>query len=169
MSAPQPSRCVFAIVIPTALLSALAPPGCDSPAPKPPARKPATKYDEEYLAALAAANEFCHAWRQGDVAAGRPLLSPRIKRTFPDSRIRDVISGTPNARHVAFEISAGSRGADGSIAFRVRLFHRYTGRAEDRIEGPVQSIVMQPDGAGRWLVDRFPLLEEPESPEAVIR
>ena len=169
MKVSRSSRCVCAIFIPAALVFTLAPPGCDRPVPKPQAKKPATKHDGEYIAALAAANEFCHAWRQGDAGAARSLLSPRIKRTFPDRRIRDVISGTPNSHHVAFEISTGSRAADGGITFHVRLFCRYTGQAEDRIEGPVQSIVMRPDGAGNWLVDRFPLLDEPESPEAVIR
>lgn len=157
------------ILIPAAVVFAPVPLGCDRPVPKPQAKRRVTTNDAEYMAALAAANEFCHAWRHRDVGTARSLLSSRVRRTFPDSRIRDIVSGSPNSHHVAFEISGGSRAADGSFTFRVRLFYRYTGRAEDRIEGPVESIVMRRDEAGKWLVDRFPMLDEPESPEAVIR
>jgi len=169
MNVPRPSRCVLVVLLPTALVSAWLLPGCDQPPPKAPARKSSQKHTGEYIAALASANAFCQAWRQRDVAVGKSLLSLRIKRTFPESRIHDALSGTGNPRHAAYEISHGVRAADASIAFRLRLFYRYTGGIQDRVESPVASIVLRRDEAGTWLVDRFPLLDELESPEVIVR
>jgi hypothetical protein len=42
------------------------------------------------------------------------------------------------------------------MAFRVRLFFRFTGRAEDRVESSAHRMVMARDDRGRWVVDRFP-------------
>ena len=160
---------IFSILHATALAVMLTPAACDRPAAGPGSQRPAKTYDDNYLAALAAANEFCQAWRERDVDTAKALLSPRIRRTFSNQHIADALSGTSNPHHAAYEISDGERGPRGTIVFRLRLFYRYTGRAQDRIEAPAASIVLYRDEGGNWLVDRFPLLTEPTSPEVIVR
>jgi hypothetical protein len=152
-------RAAAAILIPVAALLA----GCHrrSSAPPAPAARAQPSWDADYVAALAAANRFCHAWRQRDLRAGKDLLSTRIKRTFPEARIRDALVGAPNPEHAAFELSDGERVEDGRVVFRLRLFFRYAGRAADRIEAPSERIVLVRDAAGQWHVDEFPLLVRP--------
>ena len=130
--------------------------GCDRPA----SRKPSggSRYDANYLAANATANEFCEAWRLRDVPAGKALLSSRAKRTYPDARIHDALAGSPSPLHASFEVHSGTRGSDGSLAFRLLLHYRYLGQAQERIESREEQIVLTRDESGAWLVDRFPLL-----------
>jgi len=129
-----------------------------------PPRKPAATqtYDAHYIGALAAADEFCDAWRRRDVRTAKILLSRRVRRTFPDAQIQDAIAGPPSPGHAAYEISGGSRSTDGSFTFALRLFYRFAGRAQERIEARSDSIAVQRDDTGTWLVDRFPLLNEPK-------
>ena len=147
--------------LPTAvLLAAILAAGaiaCDRRAPAPPA---STQFDANYLDALAAANGFCDAWRRGDVETGKKLLSVRVKRAFPDAAIHDAIAGPPNPQHVAYELSDGQARAD-RMTFRLRLLYRFAGRAQQRIEARAEQVVLRRDADGRWLVDRFPLLDEP--------
>jgi len=133
-----------------------------SEVPGSPATRPAkTVYDDDYIDALSAANKFCQAWRQADYAAGKKLLSRRLARAYSDKRLQDAIAGLSNPRHAAIEIFEGQKLPDGRFAFKIRLFHRYTGVIEDRIEAPVERIVMVrrpvPDRPARWLVDEFPI------------
>lgn len=160
---PTDGSRAFALTLAAAILLAGAWAGCKrTRSTPPPDQTPSTQYDAGYAGALAAANEFCHAWRRGDLEAGKALLSRRILRTFPDIRIRDAIVGLPSPQHVAFEIAGGSRGDDGSMTFGVRLFYRFLGQADERIEGPAETIALRRDDAGVWRVDRFRLLDEPD-------
>jgi len=156
LSAPFRHR-ARSVLLPAAVLACVAGTGCPrrpSAAPARPAR------DADYLAALAVADEFCEAWRRGDVPTGKLLLSRRAQRAFPDARIHDAIAGAPSPQHTAFELSDGSRGPDGSFRFRLRLHYRFQGQAQERIESHDEQIVLTADDAGAWRVDRFPLLED---------
>ncbi len=134
--------------------------GCRPRDQAPPA---AAAEDPEYLAAyadaLAVANAFCRAWQAKDVGAGKALLSTRVRRTFPDQQMHDAIAGPANPAHLAFEIHDGSR-EDERFAFRLRLFYRFAGRAQQRVEARDEAILLVREGEA-WLVDAFPLLERP--------
>ena len=131
-----------------------------APPPGPTSTRPAeTPYDADYLAALAIADRFCEAWRAGDVGVGRMLLTRRLIRQHSDQRINDAIAARGNPRHEAFEIFDGQRLADGRFAFRVRLFLSYAGQSGQRIETPVELIIVAPGEDGQWRVDGFPLLQ----------
>ena len=154
---------IFAWLFVVAASVAMTQSACDRSSQPPPAAdgkaRANDKYNADYIAALAAANEFCRAWRRGDVGAGVGLLSRRVRRALPDARIRDAIAGVGNPRHAGFEISNGEHVGPGQVAFRVRLLYTYVGQSEDRTEAPLERIVLQRDESGRWLVERFPLLE----------
>jgi hypothetical protein len=140
------------MLLPVAMvLAVLAPAGCEGDAP--PSADPK---DPAYAAALAAANDFLHAWREKDLSAGRNLLSERLTRAHTLSQIEDVVCGHPSAQHAAFTVSGGEPAGEGRMAFRVRLFFRFTGRADDRVESSAHRMVMARDDRGRWQVDVFP-------------
>ena len=126
--------------------------------PPPPTTQPAeTPLDDNYIDALAAANQFLDAWKKCDYPIGKARMSRRLIRQYPESRLRDAVTGLPNPHHVAFEIFDGKRLPDGRIAFKIRLFYKYTGQINDKIEGPVQRIILAADDTGDWLVDEFPI------------
>lgn len=118
---------------------------------------PAASYDRDYLQALAAADEFCDAWRKGDLADGAALLTPRLKSQHPERHIADAITGGDNSTHVAYEVFSGERLGDGRFAFKVRLLRRFSGDTRDLIDGPIGRLVLQRDDAGVWRVDEFPI------------
>ena len=135
--------------------------GCEklrSPTPARPASRPAAEdFGEDYARALAVADQFCEAWRLGDVAIARLLVSQRLRRLHGDGRLNEALAAAPNANHVGFEISEGRRLGEGRYVFRVRLVRRYLGRQEDRIEAPPGQIVLAAQQDGQWRVDELPL------------
>jgi len=134
--------------------------GCERPPAPPPASRPATQspYDERYVSALAAAGEFCRAWRRSDLAAGKAMLTLRVRRTYSDARMRDAIAGLGNPAHGAFEIGDGEPLPGGRMAFHVRLFFRFAGQVDSRVEVADERIVLARDESGQWMVDEFPML-----------
>jgi hypothetical protein len=113
---------------------------------------------DDYVGALAAANEFCHAWLTGSLQDARALMTRRLIRQHPDERIADAVVGVSNPLHVAYEIFQGRKLAPKGFAFNVRFFRKHFGQQGSHVEGPVERIVMVRDEKGRWLVDEFPLL-----------
>ena len=126
--------------------------GAEAPGPRAAAEAP----DDDYVRALAVANRFCQAWRQRRYAAGKALLTRRLVRQHPEQRLRDLIAGPHNPRHAAFEVFGGRRLGPGRFEFSVRLFLRFVGESEQRIETLAERIVLVRDGSGTWRVDDFP-------------
>jgi len=138
-------------------------PGVKKPRPTRPAKTrparaaPRPVYDDDYAAALGAADMFCQAWKTRDLHGGQVLLSARMKAGATPEQIRNIIMGRANPSHAAYEIFGGRRLDDGRIAFSLRLFYRYAGRNYNRIEAPLQRIVIARDEAGQWKVDDLPV------------
>jgi hypothetical protein len=162
MTLETPSHLGAGIVILTcAALAAAGLAGCEYISPPPPASQPAeTRYNEAYAGALAAVDDFCQAWVKGDAVAGRALLSVRMQRRYPDQLLGDVIAGSGNPRHAAYEIHNGRRLGDGRYAFDVRLFFCYSGVHGDKLESPLEQAIVAQDDAGRWRIDAFPIPEQ---------
>lgn len=132
--------------------------GCEARRrPEPQTRPAKTQRDENYIAALSAVDDFCNAWKQRDEAAGRALLSRPMLLKYPDRQLRDAIVGMSNPQHAAFEIADGKKLSSGRYQFKVRLFFQYTGLHADRIESPLERIVVARDDKGVWRVDDFPI------------
>ena len=159
----------MAMIAAVILLAGMSCLGCEgtSSSTQPSKDKPKTQpYDDEYISALAVADQFCHAWQMGNFRDGKALLSRRLIRRHPEDRLADAIVGVQNPSHVAYEIFGGKRLSDGRIAFKVRLFQRHAGQHADRIEGPAEDLVMVRDEqSGDWRVDEFPFLAETAEPE----
>lgn len=115
---------------------------------KPAASHPA---DRDYLSALAAANQFLHAWRIQDREAGLEMLSDEARRAIPEHHLETFLSAGPEA---AFEISRGKKLQDGRYAFPVALF----GIREDGKTIHLRScqLVVIKTGKDDWAIDRLP-------------
>ena len=163
-------RCSAALLLTVVICLSVCGGGCERPgAGKPPPTRPAkpkTKpalaapavvYDDDYTAALGAADMFCQAWKTRDLYGGQALLSAGMKAKYTPERIRLMIMGRANPRHAAYEIFDGTRLDDGRLAFSLRLFHSYAGRHYSRVEAPLSRIVLARDDAGHWKVDEFPV------------
>ena len=111
-------------VLAAAFLGAmLAPLACEQPAPGPDEMEPEkTKYDEDYIAALRTANQFCQAWLRGDYPTAKIMLTRRLIYEYPEQRLKDIIGGVSNPRHGAYEVFDGRKLDDNRIAFKVRVF-----------------------------------------------
>lgn len=132
--------------------------GCEkSPSGQPQTQPAENRQNEQYISALAVANEFCAAWKQGSEAAGRALMSKRMIRTFPDAQLRDAIVGASNPAHAAFQIGEGKKRSDGGYEFPIVLFFRYGGQHSNRIEAADARIVVAEDQPGLWRVAEFPM------------
>ncbi len=167
MTPPIGHRCSAALLLTAVICLSVWGVGCKRPGGrKPPATRPtkskikpapAPVYDDDYTAALGVANMFCQAWKTRDLYVGQALLSAGMKAKYTPERIRQMIMGQANPRPAAYEIFAGRRLDDGRLAFSLRLFHSYAGRNYNRIEAPLNRIVIARDDAGQWKVDEFPV------------
>jgi len=145
------------------LLAALASTSCrdaDKPPEAPPSTAPAgPQYDEDYVAALSSADEFCRAWKAEDYPTVRAMLTRRLLISHPERKLDDTLGGTGNPRHGAYEIFDGERLGTSRFAFNVRLFLTYIGASDTRIEAPIERVVIARDDTGRWRVDEFSALQ----------
>jgi hypothetical protein len=141
---------LFAVLLPAVLLA----PGCDA-LPQG-GGKSSRAYDQDYIDALAVANSFCWAWRHRDVAAARAMLSQRLRKLTTEANLADAVVGATNQAHGAFEVADGGLDAKERYAYRLRLFYTYAGAAENRVEAPLEKIVVIREESGHWAVDGFP-------------
>ena len=72
---------------------------------------------EEYVAALATANRFLHAWQSGDLENGVVLLSDGLRHAQNADKLESFFSASGER---AFEISTG-RGHPGRYSFPIVL------------------------------------------------
>ncbi len=113
-----------------------------------------------HVEALSTANQFCRAWKDGDYPAARRLLHVRLTRAYTDRQLMDVLAGTGNPRHAAFEVGQGVELDPNTVAYRVRLYFDFQGRQSDRTETADGRIVLRRARPGSpWLVAEFPDLK----------
>lgn len=107
--------------------------------------------DPDYLSALAAANQFLHAWQSQDRETGLLMLSDNVKHGIPEDRLQAFLAPGPQA---AFEISRGKKLQTRRYAFPVVLFSvRQDGKA---IRPHLAELVVVRTGKDDWAVDKLP-------------
>ena len=114
-------------------------------------------YDADYIGALAVANDLCQAWKAREYAVGKALLTRRLVRRHPEARLKDAIVGSANPIHVSYEITGSRKISPSEIEFQIRLFLRYIGEVENRIEMITASLVVIREYGKQWRVDEFPI------------
>src|SRR5258706_5340994 len=75
--------------------------------------------DPSYSSALAAANQFLHAWQAQDHEAGIMMLSDAARERASADKLQDFFSPSAQA---AYEIQHGKRMRNGEYVFPVVLF-----------------------------------------------
>ena len=115
--------------------------------------------EQAFLAALRTANAFCEAWRAGDFSTARRLMSERLIRRHSESRLQSSVAPPPGGEHVGYLLSSGKHLSDGRVAFQLQLFFVYAGRYDNRLERPVDRIVLVGGSDDPWKVDEFPIAE----------
>ena len=117
----------------------------------------AASVDADYVGALAAGNRFCMAWQMGRFDVGKAMLSRRLMRQHPDATLKDIITGSGNPVHAAFEISRGTKLSPTRFEFKVRLLLQFTGSRDDRFEAQdVRMVVDRQTIDAPWCIDEFP-------------
>jgi hypothetical protein len=108
--------------------------------------------DREYVSALAAANQFLHAWQAQDHEAGLVMLTDAAKHHTSEDRLQSFFSPTPGTQQ-AFEISRGKKLRPGRYSFPVILLETSPGEAVHR---RFSHIIVTRAGKDEWTVDKLP-------------
>ena len=102
--------------------------------------------DPDYSTALAAANRFLHAWQSEDHETGIVMLSDAARQHASPDLLQAFFSPGPNA---AFEISRGTRVAQGQYAFPIVLFVNQSHPRDCKL-------VLVRERRDEWVVQQFP-------------
>lgn len=105
--------------------------------------------DPAYVPALAAANNFLHAWRTQDHEAGLLMLTDAARQHTTPQQLESFFSSGPRA---AFEIQHGKKLNAAQYAFPVVLFDD---AASLRRAHHCRIVVIKTD-KDEWVVDRLP-------------
>ena len=115
-------------------------------------RSASLRVDQDYIAALAAANRFLSAWQSQDHETAILLLSDKLKQHTREDRLDTFFS--PGARtQQAYEISSGKKLSPGRYLFRVTLFN------SNRQKSPrprSSQLVVTRSGKNDWTIDKLP-------------
>jgi hypothetical protein len=111
--------------------------------------------DRDYVSALAAANEFLHAWQVQDRAGGVILLSDSAKHQSTEERIEQLLAPGLGVLQ-SYEIGQGKKVKYGTYSFPVTLFVIGTGKPVKPIRPRFSQIVVVRTGTDDWAIDKLP-------------
>jgi hypothetical protein len=115
-------------------------------------KPPAATVDRDYIAALASANQFLHAWQAQDHEAGLVMLSDAAKQRSSEERLQSFFAPASGTQQ-AFEISHGKKLEPGRYSFPVVLLETAPGHAAHR---RLSHIIVTRAGKEEWAVDKLP-------------
>lgn len=110
--------------------------------------------DPAYVAALATANHFLHAWQTADVEAGMVLLSDHIRHSQNADEVEAFFSGARSGTHFndrAFEITRG-HGHGGRYNFPVVLVTTQGSHLRRKFS----EVTVLNNGMNDWVVEKLP-------------
>ena len=115
-------------------------------------RSASVRVDQDYIAALAAANRFLSAWQNQDHETAILLLTDKVKQHTKEERLNAFF--TPATRtEQAYEISSGKKLRQGCYIFRVTLFN--SGQPKSAHPHSSQLVVIR-SGKNDWAIDKIP-------------
>jgi len=110
--------------------------------------------DADYVAALATANRFLHAWQTQDHETGLMMLTDRARQGSSEDSLDQFFS--PDAASAqAFEINRGKKLQTARYSFPVVLWQATPGK-EHRLHPRYSSILIVRTGKDDWAVDKLP-------------
>ena len=105
--------------------------------------------DRSYGSALAAANNFLHAWQSEDHETGIMMLSDSARQNLSPDKLQSFFSPGPDA---AYEIARGKRVNSAAYEFPVVLF----GGSGAPSRPHVCRMIVTRGGKNEWTVDKLP-------------
>lgn len=112
-------------------------------------RSPWVRVDQDYIAALAAANRFLSAWQNQDRETAILLLTDKLKQHTKEERLDAFFSPAAHTQQ-AYQISSGKKIGPGHYVFRVALFN-----SASRAAHSSQLVVIR-SGKNDWAIDKMP-------------
>ena len=113
--------------------------------------KSAPPVEPDYVYALAAANQFLHAWQTRDQETVVLLLSDRLKQRTSETAL-DALLTSSVSKPQSFEIGRGKKLAPGRYQFPIALF-----QAKARWTHPqTAALVVVKNGNNDWAIDKLP-------------
>ena len=116
--------------------------------------KTASSVDADYIAALATANRFLHAWQVQDHETGVLLLSDAAKQQTSEDRL-DAFFSLGDATEEGFEIARGKKLQSGRYGFPVVLWQTVSGKTS-RLHPRFSEIIVVRTGKDDWAIDKLP-------------
>jgi hypothetical protein len=118
-----------------------------------PTQTPST-VDQDYIAALAAANRFLHAWQSLDQETGLLMLSDKLRQQTSEDRLEAFFTPASSAQE-AYEISRGKKLNHGRYSFPVALFATPEGNRR-WLRPRFSEIIVTRIGKSDWIIDKLP-------------
>lgn len=116
--------------------------------------KPAPPVDPDYIAALAAANNFLHAWQAHDEEAGMILLSDQLREHSTVAAVSSFFSAHPEQ---TYEIIRGRKLASGRYQFPIVLWQTPANPTFAPHPKPhACTLIVSRNPNDDWLVDNLP-------------
>jgi hypothetical protein len=115
--------------------------------------KPAPQVDPDYIAALAAANRFLHAWQTQDQETGLLMLTDAAKRATTETRLVAFFAPGSGVEQ-GYEISHGRKLKAGRYIFPVVLLVRGSDHKPKRPR--LSQIIVIRTSKDDWAVDKLP-------------
>ncbi len=108
----------------------------------------------DYVAALASADRFLHAWQTQDQETGLLMLTDNARQRTSEDRLRSFFA-PPTDTQQGYEISRGKKLALGHYTFPVTLFVS-SPEGSGEIHRRVSQIVVVKTGKNDWGIDKLP-------------
>jgi|HubBroStandDraft_6_1064221.scaffolds.fasta_scaffold743950_2 hypothetical protein len=110
--------------------------------------------DPDYLAALAAANNFLHAWQAHDEESGMLLLSDQLREHSTIAAVSSFFSAHPQQ---TYEIARGRKLSAGRYQFPITLWQAPTISAGfPHLKPHAATLVVTCTPKDDWLIDNLP-------------
>lgn len=123
---------------------------------------PAPLVDQNYMAALAAADRLLSAWQDKNGPGGLALMSPGLRRRHSEAELRQWLAGAGPSVSRSFEIGPGRRLTESRYLFRVRIIERRIGQMWGQPRKT--AVVLTRNGRGEWRGEVLPCGPEGSAP-----
>ncbi len=110
--------------------------------------------DPDYVAALATANRFLHAWQVQDHETGVLMLTDSAKQHLSEDRL-DAFFSAGEATAEGFEIARGKKLQAWRYRFPVALWQTVSGK-KSKPHSRFSEIIVVRTGKDEWAIDKLP-------------
>jgi len=111
--------------------------------------------DQDYILALATADNFLHAWQTQDEESGILLLTDRFRQRTSEDLVRSFFS-SPTYPRTSYEIGRGKKLGSGRYEFPVALFQPSSRNGRKWMLPLTSTLIVVRSGKSEWAIDNLP-------------